>query len=418
MQPLRLLAAPMALVAAILPLAAAASSRTWPAFRGEGDSHSPATGIPATWSDTENLAWRVKLPGYAQSSPVVWNDRVFTTSTEGDNKETMHAIALDIRDGSIAWERSIPATLEVPNGDMVSRAAPTPVVDANGIYFFFESGDLVALTHDGEELWKRALTSEYGDFLGGHGLGSSPANAPDSLVILVDHQGPGYLLNIDKATGKNLWKIDRPERGSWSSPVIDTQSGRSEILVNSNGVAQSYDLESGELLWEIDELEGNTVAAPSATKEWVVSASSQPGYCVGIRRPAGDGEKAEVKWEAERATGSFSSPLIEGNRVYIVNDTGVARCNDLADGHLIWEARISGPCWASPVAAGGRLYFFAKTGYTTVLDLATSDGKPALIANNKLDIGDNIVYGVAFVDGCILIRTGTELVCIAEPARR
>lgn len=394
-----------------------AGSTTWPAFRGHGDSASEAVNLPSTWSDSENIAWRITIAGYAQSSPVVWNDLVFTTSTEGSNKETMRAHAINLADGSIAWSKSIPATLEVPNGDMVSRAAPTPVVDAHRVYFFFESGDLVAFAHDGEELWKRALTTEYGDFLGGHGLGSSPANAPGSLAILVDQQGPSYLLNIDKKTGKNLWKAERPERGSWSSPIFDQSSGRDEILINSNGVAQSYDLASGDLLWSVDGIEGNTVSAPSATKEWVVAASSQPGFCVGVRRPAKADDEAEVLWEAERATSGFCSPLIHEGRVYFVSDAGVARCNDLEDGHLLWEARVAGSCWASPVAAAGHLYFFAKNGYTTVLKLGEGDDqKPELVANNQLKIEDNIVYGVAFVDGRILVRTGTELICVADQA--
>ncbi len=404
----------------------------WPGFRGDGTGLSPEKALPLTWSPKENVAWRVDLPGYGQSSPVVWKGHVYVTAVEGEQREKGHVAAYDVKTGKLLWRHGFEPTQKARWAFSVSRAAPTPAADDAGVYAFFEGGNLLAFSHDGKPLWSRSLVRDHGEFKGGHGLGSSPAQSADSLFILVDHGGPSYLLAVDKKTGKDRWKAERKQRTSWSSPVVIA----GQVVVSSNGSVAGYCLAEGKLLWEVEGLVGNTV--PSATP-------APGGVLVGAGVGRGDTEKAvasnsfirltekagkftaERVWKAEKATAGFASPLAHGGHAYFVNAAGIVSCLDVNTGEERYAKRIDGPCWASPVAADGRVYLFGKNGTTTVLKpgatfekLATNklwDAKPAHDKKpaEKGEALDPVVYGVAAADGAFFIRTGTTLYRIGKP---
>lgn len=157
----------------------------WPGFRGRGDSHALAQQLPVTWELRGRAAgnWTIRLPGYGQSSPVVWGERAFVTAVSGKEKEHLHVLGIGIADGKVQWQRDFDATQRVTDGDTVSRAAPTPVVDAERLYVVFESGDVVALTHSGETVWQRSFVKDYGEFKGPHGYASSPVLASQRLIL-------------------------------------------------------------------------------------------------------------------------------------------------------------------------------------------------------------------------------------------
>ncbi len=383
------------------------SSLNWPAFRGDGTSRIDGpTQLPTIWSDEKNLAWVQDLPGYGQSSPVIWGDRVFLTTADGDQKESLIVAAFSLETGEPLWRGTFPASVKIPATDMVSRGAPTPLVDAERFYAFFESGDLIALSHDGEKLWQRSLTNEYGIYEGGHGLGSSLAATSDSLIVLADHQGPSYLLSIDKATGENRWKLDRPSRISWNSPVVRDD----RIWISSNGIVEALDVSDGSQIWAVEGLEGNTVASVSLSpdEQVLVIGASAPQQSQAISR---DGAPL---WIAEKVTSSFGSPLVYEGCAYFVNRAGALQCTDLADGSLLWESRLSDSCWASPVAAGGLLYFFCKDGTSFVLKPNRTEAE--VVSKNPVSaLGGGRVYGVALTATHIVARTGSKLVCIAQP---
>lgn len=390
----------------------------WPGFRGDGSSHArSADKLPQTWSDSKNVAWRVPLAGYGQSSPVVGEGLVFVTSTGGERKERLFVEAFHLRDGSPAWKQEFVATQKAAEvSNMISRGAPTPVVDEAGVHVFFESGDLVSLSAgDGEVRWARKLTEEYGPFVGGHGIGTSPVRAPGALVLLIDHEGPSYLLKIDHETGKNLWRVEREPRVSWSTPLVLSESGEDGlVVVSSNGVLEGFDLSSGDRLWWLDGLEGNTVASPSALEDLIVIGASAPQNTLALRLgPSGKLSRDQIAWQAESVTSSFGSPLLAGDSAYFVNRAGALQCTDLEDGSLRWERRLPDSCWASPIAADGLLWFFGKNGQSAILSPG-ADGAE-VVSENPLTVPDgDRIYGVAVAGDTLIFRSGQELIAVRQ----
>jgi outer membrane protein assembly factor BamB len=384
-------------------------STTWPAFRGSGDSIARATALPLHWSDTTRIAFRTALPGTGQSSPVVWHDTAFVTSIDGENQQTLIATAIHLTDGSIRWTKTFPASQTVKTSNYVSKAAPTPIVDAHSLYLLFESGDVIALDHHGNLRWQRSLIADFGPIKGNHGLGSSPAHDDHRLFLLIDHDAPGYLLALDKQTGQTLWSKPRSPRVSWSSPILATIADQPRLLISSAGLVQVIDPATGDTLWQLDNLTGNTVPSPSVSGHTMVVGSTDRAMTMAIDLdPSAAGDR--VLWKADKATCSFASPLLTHGSAFIVNKAGVAFRLELATGQQLWSLRLGESCWASPVAAGDHVLFFCKNGRTVVLDARSE--QPTVIAENKIDIGSETLYGVAAVNHTWLLRTGSSLIAI------
>jgi outer membrane protein assembly factor BamB len=383
----------------------------WPAFRGTGNSLTAATDLPLHWSDTENIAWSIELPGYGQSSPVVWHDAVFVTTMQGDNKQTPTILCFDLATGEKRWQREFRSSQEVPVSHVVSRSAPTPVVDGNRIYASFESGDLIALDHVGKVVWERSLVHEYGSIKGTYGIGSSLAASDVAIFVLMNHEGPSYLLAADKATGKNLWKVDYAGRIAWSSPIVHhRRDGRDEIVVSAAGLVEAYDAASGARIWKLDGLSGNTVPSATAAGAWIFIGSQDVSSNLAIDLNSG---APVIAWRGKKPSCDFMSPLVFEGRAYYVNQTGVAFCVDAETGRTIKSRRLEESCWASPLGATDRVYFVAKNGQTVV---TRAGDELEILADNKLTLDDGMrIFGVAAVDGALLLRAGTRLICVGKP---
>lgn len=394
-----------------LAVAAVKADESWPGFRGFGDSHVTNVNLPLTWGDDSNIVWKKDFAGYGQSSPVVWNDLAFVTTTIGEEKETLAVICLKVESGEIVWQKDFPTSKTEKVTDYISRAAPTPIVDSQRVYAFFESGDLLALTHTGETVWTRSLTKEYGPFKGNHGVGSSPAQTDDAIIVLIDHAGPSYLMSIEKATGKNVWKKDRKSRTSWSTPIVTSGAEGPEILISSAGSVESFAAQTGELIWEVTDLKGNTVASPTITADAVLVGSSQASDNVLIRRGGkGNVTATHVAWRADGASSSFGSPLIHEGRAYFVSKANVLTAVNMVNGEKLWTERLPDSTWASPLASGDRIYFFCKDGTTVVIRSTTTFEK---LAENKLTT-EGRVYGMAVAHGGFVIRNGNRLTFVRE----
>jgi len=346
----------------------------WSSFRNNGASSVVTGNLPLHWSPVEGITWQRELPGYGQSSPVLWGDIVFLTSVEGPQKETAALHAIDLSTGDQLWSCEVSTTQQAPSSHAVARAAPTPAVDAHRVYGFFESGDVLAVSHEGALHWKRSLTAEFGEVQNHHGLGTSPAQSDDALFLNIQHKGPSYLIALDKATGETRWKVDRPSGMSWSSPIVVPQGQRELIVVSSTGSAQAYDADSGETVWTLEDVSGNSIASPLMVQDRLYLAAAMSDFdvaghaarsncCVKL---LGDGGY-EVAWRAERALCDYASPVVCGDSIYYINRAGVLHSLDAETGTEQYVKRLGGPCWATPIAAGDRIYVFGKNGETTVL---------------------------------------------------
>lgn len=437
------------------------AAQTWSEFRGTASERQSLKELPQRWSPTENVSWRVNLPGYGQSSPVVWQDQIFVTAVDGPEKTTCIVVALDAATGKALWRKDFASSQRGGNSPMMSRAAPTPVVDAEAVYVFFESGDLIKLSHQGEVQWTRSLSDEYGPIKNPHGLGSSLTQTSTFVIALVDHSGPSYLLAVDKATGKNAWKVDRTSRLSWTSPVVADLEGQLSIVTAGGGELSAYVGSTGELLWTVKGLYSNDIPSPLVDENRIYLTGgynplrpnedklAKTNCCVQIQLNYKQGP-AQVLWGDHKLLAYHSSPLVHGGYLYIVTKSGVLNCLHAETSKKQYAARIDNACWATPIAVEDHIYFFGKDGVTTLIQsgpkfekVATNHlwsgqdfvaskalqrsnpqnkvplppGPPETIKEMEtlLDeaVGD-VVYGVAAVDGAFVVRTGTQLFKISN----
>jgi outer membrane protein assembly factor BamB len=446
------------------------AGNVWPGFRGDGRSVSLARNLPLEWSPQKNIAFRIRLPGYGQSSPVVWKGQVYVTAIEGEQKEKLHILAIRLSDGQVVWHKEFAASQKGRNNPMMSRAASSPIADEQGVYCFFESGDLIALQHDGKLRWQRSLSQDYGPIKNNHELASSPAQDGRHLFILVDHSGPSYLVAIDKATGQTRWKADRPSRTSWTSPVVTQVDGTTVVVVASGETVTVYDAATGQVLATLDNLVGLNIASPVAEGEWIVlgagvnrvkpdaAASARSNCLLRLQHKDGQWSLSQV-WPGKKAVSAFASPLIYEGHVYFLTREGMVHCLNARTGETRYVERLEDEVWATPIAAGDRIYFFGKKGITIVLKsgaefeklavnrLWTPEEYAARLAEARKEaekklppsppagkgppggpvvppeemqairyatVGD-VVYAAAAVDGTFILRTGTELIVIRQP---
>jgi outer membrane protein assembly factor BamB len=439
-------------VLAAVNSSAAESLDRWPGFLGGGITADGAKNVPLKWSPDENIAWKFELTGYGQSCPVVWNGAVFVTTVDGPMKETNHITAVDLRTGKQRWTKSFEASSQAKRDVWHSQAAPTPVVDETGLYVYFESGDVVALSHGGQIRWQKSLTKEFGEPKNRFCLGASPVLFNDSMIILIDDDGgPSYLISLAKSDGDQIWKEDRKSRASWVSPVLINVDNKPQLVCSSAGTIDGYDPATGKLLWSFDEVVGNSVTTPSVFSGDRFIVGSSPG----VNNEGASGAKKSnfamvvemahgkptprVLWRNEKTYPGFGSPIVYRGMAYWINSVGVVYGFDAETGKQKFAQRTKEPCWATPVGIGDRVYFFGKNGLTTVIaagpefkvlaenqlwDPDTIQVDPANKVEAKGEKGEQLAkqfdgvkqYGAAVVDGKLLIRTGSTLYCITEAA--
>lgn len=389
---------------------AAAAAARWAEFLGAGGRSLPDSGaVPLEWSDRRNVAWRVPLPAYGQSCPVAWDSAAFVTGVAGARKDALLLTSFDLASGEPRWTRRAAPSQRIEDSDMVSKAAPTPAVDASAVYAFFETGNVLAFDHRGEPVWERRLTEEFGDFGGRHGIGSSLRLCRAGVLALAAHDGPSYLICLDRATGQTVWKADRPRGVSWSTPTVMRRGNREIALVSAGSAVEAYDTDDGSLLWTLDGLEGAFIASPVPLAEGALIGSSSKGQNLAVRFGQDLAQAPEVLWRAAEGSSYFSSPLAHRDRVYMVNKAGVAFCLRAESGQAIWHSRLEGQCWASHLGLGDRVYFFGVDGVVEVIRAGDAYER---VARNKLS-GTGRLYGAALSDQGLLLRFGQELALVS-----
>lgn len=410
----------------------ASADENWPSFQNGGRLAFPRNAEPKKVS----VAWSVELPGYGQSSPVVWDGQVYVTSVRGDNKDVYQIAAYRFSDGAKLWQHDVPNASPQENSNYVSKAAPTPAADERGLIAFFEGGNLIALTHAGKVRWERNLVEEFGAIDARHGLGASIEQTENTAFVWVERKTDPYLLALDKSSGETLWKVPGLGATSWSSPRLVPVSDGHHLVLSGSGLLVGLDPATGERLWTFDGIAGNTTPTPVplGTGRFVIGASGGRGDSgkgraaesngVIAMRQTDDGKwNAEYVWKAERATSSFGSPMSHSGNVYFVNRTGVLYCLDAESGKEHYAHRTADSIWATPIAWADRLWLFGKDGVITTIapgDTFRSLGEINVFSENKPN-GEpegsapskgSTLYAAVLAGDALLIRSGKKLICL------
>ncbi|MSU57852.1 MAG: serine/threonine protein kinase [Pedosphaera sp.] len=418
---------------ALFALSLTAAELNWPQFRGpHGDGASPAKNIPVTWSEANNLAWKVSVPGRGRSSPVVVGNRLWLTLAveqgvvrqriNSDDMQTaehvsLEVICLDAADGKVVWRTKL---FDVDKPDPVhwfnSWATPTPVVEAGKIYCDFGTFGTTCLNaKNGKLVWKTRLPLDHQV-----GPGSSAVLYQNLLVLVRDGRDAQYVAALDKQTGKQVWRTERPPieassgnlKKSFVTPLLVNSAGRTQLISPSAHWIVSYDPATGREFWRARHGTGFSIGSCPVFGDGVAYFSTgcmKPQLCAFRVDGAGDVTTTHAVWKTLRQVPVMSSPLLQGDALFWTSDDGMANCASTKDGEAHWQERLNQQHLASPLLAEGRVYFFGKEGKTTVVKAAKQFEK---LAENQLD--GTVIATPAIVDGTIFLRTDTHLYRIGK----
>jgi outer membrane protein assembly factor BamB len=401
--------------------AGVARGENWPGWRGpdrNGVSHE--TGLPLTWSETQNVTWKVPLPGLGVGGPIVWDDRIFLTDSDGPRLSNLHIICLSRDSGKELWHNQFWGTAPtLHHENKSSMATPVPVTDGKLVFSFFGTGDVFCTTLDGELVWHRSLASEYAPFENRFAASSSPLVFGNLVIVQCDHYGTSYVLAIDKTTGANAWKVDRPDYWhSWASPqLVPVESGsrgsagRHELVLCGSEKLDALDPATGRKLWTVRGMLRECIPTPVFGNGVIYAVSGPKGPTLAVR-PGGLGDVTEshVAWSATRGAPFVPSAILVGNSYELVDDGGILTCLDASTGNRRWQKRLPGRYTASPIAGDGKVYFFNEDGTSTVI--SSRDNGYRELAQNA--IGEPIFATPALSQGRLFIRTPGHLWCIGR----
>jgi outer membrane protein assembly factor BamB len=408
----------------LLVLAAPGRAGDWPAWRGpHGDGIADETGVPIRWSKSENIHWKVLIPGKGHSSPIVWGDRVFvSTCLEEVGKREL--LCLDRRDGKILWERVVLTAPLEKKHNLNSYASSTPATDGRHVWVSFLAApemQVACYDYDGNRIWQKSP----GKFFSVHGFCSPPILYKDMVILNGDQDAQAYLVALDKTTGAERWRTDRPNRTrSYCPPLLIDVAGQKQLVLSGSKCVASYDPDTGKQIWIIDGPTEQYVASLVFTENVLFLTTGFPEYHLMGINPDGQGNVTHTKvlWheggrQGARGAAYVPSPIAHGPYFFLVSDrptaadNGMASCLEARTGQRLWMERLGRHHSASPVSAGDYLYFLDDDGQTFVLKAAS---KFELVSRNHLE--EACRASPAIAHGQIFIRALNHLYCIGTPA--
>ena len=433
--------AALSLVAAV---AVAEDSDRWPQWRGsDGQAVAEEAKPPTSWSEEENIRWKAELPGLGISTPIVWKDRIFLTTAvdtgkpgpnppepepvDGERRRPGPSpniyqwilMALDRNDGSVIWSQV--AREGQPHEGMhptSTQASNSPVTDGTHVFAFFGSQGIYAYDFDGKLIWEKDL----GDMRtrNSFGEGASPALHGNTLIINWDHEDDSFIVALDKRTGEEIWRRARPdEPTSWSSPVVVERGGRAQAIVNATHRVTSYDVATGETVWEVPGMTLNVIPTPMVADGVVYLASGFRGnalMAVRLEGAKGDLTGSEnVLWTYEKDTPYVPTPVLYNGLIYMLKgNKGLLSVIDADTGELVYGIeRLDNVrnVYASAMAADGKVYFVGRDGGTTVVKAGRTF---EVLADNMLD--DAFDASPVAVGDQLFLRGRNNLYCIEDSA--
>jgi outer membrane protein assembly factor BamB len=402
----------------------------WPNWRGPTlNGVSAETGLPTTWSATENVAWKLPLPAFSGSTPIIWGDRIFLNVATETKTGALELWAIDRNKKDVVWKRPIAGGNHQQRKQNMS--SPSPITDGKRVWVMTGVGILKSFDFDGKELWARDIQAEYGNFGLNWGYASSPLLHENMLYVQVLHgmktDDPSYVLKIDATSGKTLWRVERltpaPRESpdSYTTPTFVRHGGRTEIIITGGDVVTGHDPANGRELWRADVLNPQRngayriVASPVIAGGLIISPS-RVNPLVAIR-PGGSGDVSttHVAWSFARGP-DVPTPVSDGKYLYIVSDNGVIHCLDVATGQIVYgpERLPSDTYSSSPTLADGKIYVTGELqGVTSVFKTGP---KFEILASNSLGDGcaPYCLSTVAVSQGQLFIRTSSNLWAIGQ----
>ena len=396
---------------------------------------------PTTWSETENIRWKVSIPGTGHAAPIIWKDKIFIqTAIKGEMVQEdddnpfsgffqerrgrggsvemykFDLIALDRSNGEILWQKTLKELVphEGTHQD-ATYASNSPVTDGEHVYAYFGSRGLYCVDMMGNVKWEKDIGMMYKRNT--FGEGSSPVLYGNTLVIQQDHERDSFITALDKRTGDVLWKTDRNERTTWSSPIIVESDGKPQVITTGTNRIRSYDLATGELVWDDDGLTANSIPSPVAANGYAYLMSGFRGSAFrGIQLATATGDISgsdAIVWQYNRDTPYVPSPLLYKGVIYFLkNNNGILTAFNVATGAAYYgPQRLQGVSgvYASIVGASDRVYIAGRNGVVNVIQHGPEF---KVLAENKLD--DSFNASPAIVGSELYLRGAHHLYCIAE----
>jgi len=393
----------------------------WPQWRGPANNGiSAAADIPSEWGKERNLAWRLPLPGPAPSTPVVWGDKIFLTSADGDQ---LALLCIDTS-GKEQWRRGLgTGNKDIRQGES-NAAAPSPVTDGVHVWTFTGTGVLACFTVDGEEVWRFNVQDRYEPFSLYWGMSVSPLLDGERLYLTLLHSNAQFVAALDKKTGKEIWKHERPSdaqkesRHSYASPVMYRDGDQSFLVVHGSDYISAHSLEDGSEIWRCGGLQKESynpfyrfVATPAVGDGLIVAPSAKGGPVLGLE-PGGKGDITGSdkfqRWKLSGDTPDVPSPLIHEGLVYLCRENGILLCLDAKTGEVVYKERANeGRHRGSPVYADGKIFLTAMDGVVTVIKAGR---KFEILAKNHF--GEPQSASPVIADGVLYLRTNEALYAV------
>ena len=409
------------------------AASNWPHWRGpNGNGLVDGGNPPLEWSEEKNIRWKVPIPGLGHATPIVWGDRIFVQTAVPTDKVAgssggggraaptnlfqYKVLALDRRSGKTVWEKTVREAH--PHEGMhrtASFASCSGITDGEHLYAYFGSQGLYCLDMNGNLKWEKDLGKYWSR--SAFGEGASPAIYDNTLVINWDHEGDSFIVALDKKTGRELWRNERDEVTSWSSPLPVEHDGKRQVIVSASRRTRSYDLETGALIWECGGLGTNVIPTPVHADGvvYVTSGHGSPAMqAISLDRAKGDISASDsVLWTIHRDTPYVSSPLLYGDKLYFLkNRRAILSCYNAKTGEAFFgPKRLEGigNIYASPIGVKDRIYIADLDGKTLVV---RNSPEFETLAINTLDEG--MAASPVVVDDAIYLRGRSHLYCIAE----
>ena len=383
----------------------------WSRWRGpSGQGVVEGTGYPDRWSATEHVLWRTAVPGLGNSSPIVWANQIFLTSSQEGGRR-LSVLSYRRSDGRLLWETQAPIGRPEHTHQKNTQASATPTTDGERVYASFGSRGLLAVDLRGTVVWHRDI----GPIENYHGTAGSPLLYENLLITYQDQQRGSFVAAFDKRTGEPVWRTDRQASVGWGTPIAIRVGDHDELIVSSQRRVSAYDPATGVELWHCDGNLFEVIPTPVVGHGLVFCASGRAGPTLAIK-PGGRGNVTDthVAWSTTRGSPFVPSPLVYGDYLYTVNDmASVVTCFRATSGEVMWQQRLGRASRegfsASPIGVDGKIFFTNDQGQTFVLKAG-----PEFELLHSNEIGSRTLASPALVDGRWYIRTQTELIAIGD----